>query len=500
MKILQLVASIIIITVLICGLTQLVGVNKGLLELQGEIDKQTLELRGQVDEPPIINCILPSEITLLRDAPPLMVLRFDDGLKEHYDVVRPLLDDRGWEGTFVVPCSHVGMDEFRMTITDLKILASVGHEISCHGWTHAYSTFTQVLTADAFEGESVLTLDTMSGFGGGLSDKYYMKTKLSDDANPDGEYIEIIGKDDSLLQVKLREGVQNDYTVADNATLKMDRECILTHFTEMERWFRYTTGDQLYLPLTIIPPGGDVEQQEYWWMYAARDFLVVPSQNSYYTSNWRINKGISETVLRYKGVGSISHIYGHNKVEQVRAVISNRAQSGLVTQLVWHDIKDSHPDYGDDLNEFKSILDLIDSLGYQVVTLATAGQIIRQNSNKDVVLCFYEDNLNASSIIDTGVPVDLAGFRSVVLTAEATYHNDATVGAKLRVYSSADEGNWDTAPTYTRTLTFEAGETRRETFIPSDIVQRARYLKVILENLDADYEVFNVKVVATLGT
>lgn len=520
------IVSVIIIAALIFGSVQLVWLNKGLSELQERADKQASELGEQnkqlsgltekvenmagllqeVTEKQTTRYALPDEEdtsvenALLRDIPPLMVLRFADAIKEHYDVVRPLLNARGWKGTFAIPCSAVG-NEGKMSVAELKTLAEEGHEISGHGWTHAYDSQTQTLTADAFTGAAVLILDTLSGLGGPLSSKYYTKTKLSDDANPEGEYVEIIALDYNTLQVTLREGIVKNYTVADNAKLKMDRECISTHFTNMKMWFRYTICDQLYIPLTIIQPGGDESHQEYWWMYAARDFMVVPGMSGeYYTHNWRIDKGISETVLRYKGDGSISGFWGHNRVEQVRAIISNRAQPGLVSHCVWHGIKDSHPGYGDDLNEFKSILDLIDSLGYRVVTLATAGQIIRQYSKKDVVLCFYEDNLNASSVIDTGVPVDLTGFHSVILTVEATYHGDATAGAKLRLYSSADGKNWDTEPIDARTVAFEAGETKRETFTPSDAAQRARFLKVTIENLDAAHVVTNVKVTATLGT
>ncbi len=67
---------------------------------------------------------------------------FDDGLKEHATLVAPFLNSIGLTGTFVINGSKINKDDnhitdtTRMTWTELKKMASEGHEISNHGWAH----------------------------------------------------------------------------------------------------------------------------------------------------------------------------------------------------------------------------------------------------------------------------------------------------------------------------------------------------------------------------
>lgn len=65
---------------------------------------------------------------------------FDDGLAEHYTIVFPELEKRGFKGTFWI-CGYYteqGMDAKvpRMTWMQLKEMANKGHEISNHSWSH----------------------------------------------------------------------------------------------------------------------------------------------------------------------------------------------------------------------------------------------------------------------------------------------------------------------------------------------------------------------------
>ena len=85
------------------------------------------------------------------------------------------------------------------------------------------------------------------------------------------------------------------------------------------------------------------------------------------------------------------------------------------------------------------------------------------------------------------LPIELQG--SLNITAEETYHGSAVAGGKLHFYTSPDGMNWDTEIIETKTLAFVAGTGKRETFTPSDAVQRARYLQCKYENADtlADY-------------
>lgn len=69
-------------------------------------------------------------------------LTFDDGLAEHYTIVAPELEKRGFRGTFGVCGFNLNKDADhivkpdRMTWPQVKELAQRGHEISNHGWAH----------------------------------------------------------------------------------------------------------------------------------------------------------------------------------------------------------------------------------------------------------------------------------------------------------------------------------------------------------------------------
>ena len=69
---------------------------------------------------------------------------FDDGLIEHYTLVVPELEKRGFRGTFFINGSKVNEDNAeeinrskpRVSWAQLKEMAAKGHEISNHGWSH----------------------------------------------------------------------------------------------------------------------------------------------------------------------------------------------------------------------------------------------------------------------------------------------------------------------------------------------------------------------------
>lgn len=69
-------------------------------------------------------------------------LTFDDGLAEHYTIVAPELEKRGFRGTFGVCGALINEDNDhikrtdRMTWPQLREMAQRGHEISNHGWQH----------------------------------------------------------------------------------------------------------------------------------------------------------------------------------------------------------------------------------------------------------------------------------------------------------------------------------------------------------------------------
>lgn len=64
---------------------------------------------------------------------------FDDGLKEHYTKVFPVLKQLGLKATFCIIGSKVGGDQKGtpcMTWKQIKEMAADGQEISNHGWAH----------------------------------------------------------------------------------------------------------------------------------------------------------------------------------------------------------------------------------------------------------------------------------------------------------------------------------------------------------------------------
>ena len=71
---------------------------------------------------------------------------YDDGLKEHYTLVAPQMEKRGFRGTFWVnavsvnPDNEQVRDTGRVSWPELKEMAINGHEISNHGWSHANLT------------------------------------------------------------------------------------------------------------------------------------------------------------------------------------------------------------------------------------------------------------------------------------------------------------------------------------------------------------------------
>ena len=83
------------------------------------------------------------------------------------------------------------------------------------------------------------------------------------------------------------------------------------------------------------------------------------------------------------------------------------------------------------------------------------------------------------------------------LTTGCTYSSSAKKGVKISIFSSYDRINYDTEPLETRILAFEAGATKRETFqVDTGTVS---FLRVIVENLDSEQAVSNVKIVATIA-
>ena len=78
---------------------------------------------------------------------PLRVaLTFDDSLKDHLLIAAPMLEERGWRGTFCIVTDWVGKDSSKLTWDDVRELVRRGHEIATHTKTHR--NLVELLKAD----------------------------------------------------------------------------------------------------------------------------------------------------------------------------------------------------------------------------------------------------------------------------------------------------------------------------------------------------------------
>lgn len=66
---------------------------------------------------------------------PGYLLTFDDGTRDHFEIVAPLLRDRGARGIFFVPTAKIGT-QGRVTSEEVRALSDAGHEIGCHSHDH----------------------------------------------------------------------------------------------------------------------------------------------------------------------------------------------------------------------------------------------------------------------------------------------------------------------------------------------------------------------------
>lgn len=71
-------------------------------------------------------------------------LTFDDSMKEHYTIVAPELEKRGFRGTFWMVGSWMPAvaeaDTTHFTWAEAKEMSDRGHEMSNHSWSHQYMT------------------------------------------------------------------------------------------------------------------------------------------------------------------------------------------------------------------------------------------------------------------------------------------------------------------------------------------------------------------------
>ena len=120
--------------------------------------------------PDFVLAARPASVT---DAAPLRVaLTFDDSLKDHLLVAAPMLEERGWRGTFCIVTDRIGRDDSRLSWDDVRELVRRGHEIATHTASHR-----DLLTLLDSEGEEAVRREI-----GGSADRILAETGIAPDA------------------------------------------------------------------------------------------------------------------------------------------------------------------------------------------------------------------------------------------------------------------------------------------------------------------------------
>lgn len=102
---------------------------------RGFYDVSLPELNAQLDALRTRN-IAPLDPNDLPDASrPGYLLTFDDGTRDHFDLLLPALQARGERGIFFVPTAKLDL-EGRLTRAEVRALAEAGHVVGCHSHEH----------------------------------------------------------------------------------------------------------------------------------------------------------------------------------------------------------------------------------------------------------------------------------------------------------------------------------------------------------------------------
>jgi hypothetical protein len=92
--------------------------------------------------------------------------------------------------------------------------------------------------------------------------------------------------------------------------------------------------------------------------------------------------------------------------------------------------------------------------------------------------------------------VSLDGVSQVSLTVECRYAPGAQAGMRFHVRSSADGTAYDTTDLFTFENDFRPGDVGRKTV---ELKAGARFIKVLLENMDSEHNLSGVRITVTLG-
>ncbi|MFC1738869.1 hypothetical protein ACFL1G_07475 [Planctomycetota bacterium] len=111
---------------------------------------------------------------------------------------------------------------------------------------------------------------------------------------------------------------------------------------------------------------------------------------------------------------------------------------------------------------------------------------------------FNRDKLAAGEIttLSDAPPICLSNITNLSLTAECKYSPNAKKPLRIHVRSSYDAINYDTTDLYTFDNVLQPGQLARKTF---HLESKAKFITVLVENLDEKESVSDVKIIATVG-
>jgi hypothetical protein len=153
---------------------------------------------------------------------------------------------------------------------------------------------------------------------------------------------------------------------------------------------------------------------------------------------------------------------------------------------LYHTLRYKEPPTPDDREQFPSV----EHLGVQVLVTATPFRLDVPVLGREVL-----GRKTVTSLADSP-PICLGGTRQVALTAECVYSPKAAGSVRIHVRSSHDGTSYDTADLCRFDIDLRPAERSCKTF---DLGTAARFIKVLVENLDPSEGVSQLKITATLA-
>jgi hypothetical protein len=133
----------------------------------------------------------------------------------------------------------------------------------------------------------------------------------------------------------------------------------------------------------------------------------------------------------------------------------------------------------------------VEHLGVQILATSRPFRITMP------VLCLDLLRAGTSSKLEDCPPISLDFISTLSLTVEGVYHAEAKQGLRVRVRPSYDGVHYDTTDFCAFDNDFVPGQVGRKTVA---ISPQARFVKVLVENLDKWQDVAQVRITATLGS